>query len=93
MAPTNWGKKIKKTPIKEILKIILISLIGVSIKLDIYFTKFTAFSKTAVIPVTFFFFLYAKNGCPPPFPSMYFPNSRITVPAFKPLFATNSLEI
>lgn len=43
MAPTNWGKKIKKTPIKEILKIIIISLIGVSIKLDIYFTKFTAF--------------------------------------------------
>ena len=43
MAPTNWGKKIKKTPIKEILNIIIISLIGVSIKLDIYFTKFTAF--------------------------------------------------
>jgi hypothetical protein len=42
VAPTNWRKKIKK-PIKEILKIIIISLIDVSIKLDVYFTKFRVF--------------------------------------------------
>ena len=46
---------------------------------------------TIEIPATFFPFPDAKNGCPPPFPSIYFPNSLITTLAFNPFSATNSL--
>jgi hypothetical protein len=67
-----------KTQIKEIIIILKISSICVLKKVFIYFTKLLAFSKTAAIPLAFLPFPDAKNGCPPPFPSMCFPNSRIT---------------
>ena len=82
----NFQKKIAK--LKKNFATLLLARLKNS-----YFTNSIALAKASATPFAFLPFPDAKKGCPPPFPSIYFPNSLITAFAFKLFEATNSFEI